>query len=254
MKTAISATVLTKNSEKHIRRCLESLRAFDEVLVLDNGSTDQTMIWAREYPNVKVVEHPFIGFGPLKRKAVDFAKNDWIFSIDSDEAVTPKLLEEIAQLDLNDATQVFKLPRDNYYKDEHIKACGWYPDLLVRLFNRRHTNFDEAMIHEQVVIRPNSQLKKLRGSISHFAFDRAGQLIEKMQKYSELYAETTTEKSSLSKAVVRSLIAFIKSYFIKRGFLYGYKGLVISVSNANGTFFKYLKAYERQYEKKHRKS
>jgi glycosyltransferase involved in cell wall biosynthesis len=237
---------LTKNSEKYLKESLDSLVEFDEVLILDNGSTDKTVEIALTYSNVKVVISEFIGFGALKNLAVESAKNDWILSIDSDEILSKALLKEIKRADLKDINSIYLIRRLNHYRRKTIRCCGWYPDIVPRLFNRRHTSFTDAMVHESVIVQKESKKIELKGEILHYPFDSVEDLIDKMQRYSSLYAKESSKSSSPLKALFRATFAFFKNYFLQKGFLYGFEGLLISVSNANGVFYKYMKLYERE--------
>ena len=245
MADNISVTILTRNSAKYLAECLGALAAFNEVVVLDNGSTDETMEIARRFPNVSLHEHPFIGFGPMKNLAVDWASNDWILSIDSDEVLTPELVREILALDLDDAVY-YTIERDNYYHGRLIRACGWADDRVHRLFNRRRTRFDDRLIHEGIVPGEGMRPSMLRGRMKHYTFDDASQLVHKMQQYSTLWAEENRgrRRTTPSGALLSGLATFFKSYLLQKGWRYGYEGLLISISNANGAFYKYIKLYE----------
>ncbi|HOL65523.1 MAG TPA: glycosyltransferase family 2 protein [Accumulibacter sp.] len=242
---SISVTILTRNSEKYLPRCLDALTGFDEVIVLDNGSTDSTLRLVTGYANVRLIEHPFIGFGPLKNLAVSSARNEWILSVDSDEIVTAKLLDELRTLDLADERAVYSIARDNYYNGRLVRCCGWRPDRVMRLFCRRHTRFNDLRVHESLLVKPDTRLRQLRGTLQHFPYASAAELIDKMQKYSTLYAEQNSKRSSPAKAFFRAAFAFIRNYIFQKGFLCGYEGLLISVSNAVGVFYKYIKLYEK---------
>ncbi len=245
MQTKISVTILTKNSQKYIKECLESLRDFDEIIVLDNGSSDETIEIAKSFENVKLIEHKFIGFGALKNLAIEKAKNEWILSIDSDEILSSKLLESIKNLELKDKNIVYEISRLNHYRKKPIKCCGWYPDRVLRLFNRKYTKFSDVLVHESLIKKDDTQVEKLNGFLLHYPFENATELIEKMQRYSTLYAKESKKKSTPTKAFFRATFAFFKNYILQRGFLCGYEGLLISISNANGVFYKYIKLYEK---------
>ncbi len=250
MVERISVTILTKNSERYLARCLDALAEFDEILIVDNGSSDATLEIAARYHNVRVVEHEFTGFGPLKNFAVKEAKNDWIFSVDSDEVATPKLIDSIKELSFKDIENIYTVERLNHYRQKPVKCCGWYPDEVMRLFNRRFTSFSDAMVHESLIVPDGAKIVKLKGELLHYPFDSVESLIAKMQSYSTLYAEGSDKPSSPAKAFFRAAFAFFRNYILQRGFLCGYEGLLISVSNANGVFYKYMKLYERRREKK----
>lgn len=241
---SISVTILTKNSQKYIEEVLSSLAAFNEVVIYDTGSTDNTLGIARQFPNATIYQKTFRGFGPTHNDASSIAKNDWILSIDSDEVVTPKMSQEILSLKL-DERNVYSFPRDNFYNGKWIKWCGWYPDRQIRLYNRTKTHFSDAQVHE-AIIAENMNLVPLAGSFIHYSYETLSDFLTKMQTYSDLFAKQYCgkKKSSPWKAISHGLYAFFKSYFIKKGFLGGYEGFVISSYNANTAFYKYLKLYE----------
>jgi glycosyltransferase involved in cell wall biosynthesis len=240
----ISVVMLTKDSSGYLADSLKALKSFNEIIVLDNGSMDDTVEIARSFGNVKLHKHEFIGFGPLKQLAVSLASNDWILSIDSDEIVGEKLREEILQLAL-DKESVYAIRRDNYYGKRLVRCCGWDNDYVLRLFHRGKVNFDNKQVHESLLMG-DAKVHKLKNSMQHYSFNSAEELINKMQHYSTLYARENAgkKKSSAWKALSRSCFAFIKNYIFQKGFLYGYEGLLISISNANGVFYKYIKLLE----------
>lgn len=239
----ISVTILAKNSEKHLREVLNALSAFDEVLIYDNGSTDSTLNIAQQFPNVKIERGAFLGFGPSHNKASSLAKYDWILSIDSDEIVTQELLEEIRSLKL-DGRSAYTVPRKNFYNGKWIKGCGWYPDRVTRLYNRKQTCFSDAQVHESIRIE-GMQTIPLDNPLIHYSYDSTEQFLAKMQSYSTLFAQQNAgKKSSLTKAIVHAWAAFFKSYFIKKGIFDGREGFIISLYNANTAFYKYLKLAE----------
>lgn len=241
----ISVTILTKNSERHIRKCLESVKDFPEIIILDNGSSDNTIDICNEFDNVRVFKNEFIGFGPLKNLAASYAANDWILSLDSDEVLTYELMKEIKEI-IPESQNVYFFKRLNFYKNKPVKCCGWYPDHVLRLYNRKSTCFNQNLVHESIVC---DKLKKIRLNnwIEHYSYDSIYELMEKMQKYSELYAEENhnIKNSSPLKAVSRAIFCFIKNYFFRKGIFCGYRGFLISVFNSCNVFFKYLKLYEK---------
>lgn len=251
-KLPISACILVKNAQKHIKECLENLQDFDEIILLDNESSDDTLKIAhdfnKEYKNLKIYQSKFIGFGPLKNLAISYAKNEWIFSIDSDEVLEKGCLNYLKDFFSKaiDEKTILALPRKNLYKKEWIKACGWYPDYVTRIFNKNYTKFNNNLVHESVIVPKNSNFKKLEFGVKHYAFENASSLLKKLDRYTELYAEQNKGKkhTSILKAILHGFFSFFKNYLLKKGFLYGYKGLLISTCNALGSFLKYLKLYE----------
>jgi len=245
----ISVTILTKNSARHLFQALDSVRAFDEVVMLDSGSTDDTLAIARQFPNVRVHFTQFKGFGPLHNKAAALARNDWIFSLDSDEVMTPELVHEVTSLAL-DPHSVYSVAMHNYYNGRWIRSCGWYPDRHVRLFHRGKTRFTEDEVHEKVITNGFREMA-LAGPVKHYSFSCVADFLTKAQFYSDLFAQQYRGKksSSLGKAVRHGVGAFVKSFFLKRGFLDGREGFIISVSSFQVTYYKYLKLLETNGKK-----
>lgn len=244
----LSVTVLTKNSQKYLREVLSALEIFEEVLIYDTGSKDQTLEIANQFPNVVVYKGPFIGFGPTHNAASNFARNDWILSIDSDEVMTSELVDEIRKLHLTRGC-VYSFPRHNEYRGKWIRWCGWHPDRQIRLYNRLDTRFTEAQVHEAVDAYHLQEIP-LISPLRHYSYDRIDDFLLKMQSYSSLFAQQYQGKksSSFSKAIAHGCYAFFKSYLLKRGFLGGKEGFEISFYNANTAFYKYLKLAEANQE------
>lgn len=244
MLAKISVTILAKNAQKTLFECLKSVEKFDEVILLDNQSSDETIEIAKQFGNVKIYQNEFIGFGALKNLAISYAKNDWILSLDSDEVLEENLIEEIASMQLCEG-EYYSFLRKNFYQGEWIKGCGWHPDWVKRIFNKKEICFDDALVHEGLKIPKSFKERRLKGAIKHYSFEDISHLLDKMQRYSSLWAAQHTHRSSSPfGASMRGLWVFLRNYFFKRGFLYGYKGFVISICNALGAFFKYMKLYE----------
>lgn len=238
----ISLCILAKNAQETLGATLDSAKSFSEIVFLDTGSTDQTLIIAENYPNVKIFQIPFKGFGPLRNEAAAKAKNDWILALDCDEVLSPPLLREIAALSL-DPTYAYSIPRHNFYNGKQIKGCGWHPEQVVRLYHRKQTHFSDSLVHEALIAQ---SVQKLRSPLLHTPFRSTAEFLAKMQHYSTLFASQnqSRKKSSFTRAVFHGLFAFVRSYFLKRGIFDGKEGLIISLYNANTTFYKYIKLDE----------
>lgn len=249
MLSKISVTILAKNAQSTLRECLESVREFDEVILLDNKSTDQTQEIAKEFPNVRIYESEFIGFGALKNLAISYAKNDWILSLDSDEVLEDRLIEEIRGMEFQRG-KYYSILRKNHYRGVWIKGCGWHPDWVKRIFNKNEIEFKNDLVHEGLEISKEfEEIKLEEGGILHYSFSCISDLLEKLQRYSSLWATQNSHKtSSPLKAMLRGCWTFIRNYFFKRGFLYGYQGFIISICNGLGAFFKYMKLYENSLQ------
>ncbi|EIN8667805.1 glycosyltransferase, partial [Campylobacter coli] len=249
----ISVIIIVKNAEQTLLECLNSLKDFDEIILLNNESTDNTLNIANEFKkdfaNLHIYHSAFIGFGALKNLALSYAKNDWILSIDADEVLENECIKELKNLELQE-DNIIALSRKNLYKGEWIKACGWSPDYVLRIFNKNFTRFNDNLVHESLVLPSNVKKIHLKNGLRHYAFRDISHLIDKMQYYSSLWAKQNIhKKSGVLKANLRAFWTFFRNYFLKNGFLYGYEGFTISVCNALGTFFKYMKLYELQKQK-----
>ena len=241
----ISVAIIVKNGEKYLPQCLAALRSFGDIILLDNGSTDRTLEIASEFENVKVRNSEFIGFGPLKNLAAGHAENDWILSLDCDEILPAELLCEINGAGLDEKC-VYRFSRRSYFNKKWIKGCGWHPDKILRLYNKKRTAFNENQVHESVVVKPDMRVVDLKGFIKHFPYHNVDELLDKARFYASLYARQFRgrKKSSPFKAVVRGTAAFLKSYFLRKGLLDGYEGFVISFSQGFAAFMKYIELYE----------
>jgi glycosyltransferase involved in cell wall biosynthesis len=228
MIDSISAVIITKDAAVTLTDTLNSLKSFQEVIILDNGSQDNTETIARQYKNVSFHIDTFDGFGLTKNKAVHLSKNDWVLSLDADESVSDELLASIQQ---------WKIA---------IYYGGWGNDKLVRLFNRKRFLFNDNCVHESVVVSHDGKQIPLNGVLKHNAVQEMGQFLSKVNRYSELRHKDLLEKNkvpSLLMILLKVKFAFFRSYILQAGILEGWRGLVIAYSNANGVFFKYMKAY-----------
>ena len=246
MKQPLSAVIITHNEEKNLRECLASLcDLVDEIVVVDSSSTDQTQAIAREFGAVIQVKNDWPGFGAQKNRAVSLAKNDWILSIDADERVTPELAKEIADLlKTQPQCQSYEIPRSSWYCGRFIKHSGWYPDYVLRLFNRQTAKFSMDLVHERVL--PSGAVGQLNSPLLHYSFQDFSHVLTKMDRYSSASAEQLYllgKNSNLPKALAHGLWAFVRTYVLRAGFLDGAQGFALAVSNAEGTYYRYLKLW-----------
>jgi glycosyltransferase involved in cell wall biosynthesis len=241
----ISITILVKNSEETLEKTLNSTISFPEVLLLDTGSTDSTVEIAKRYPNVKICEAPFQGFGKTHNVATNLASHDWIFSLDSDEVLSEELIKELQEKTL-DSECVYAVRRKNFLYGKEIKGCsGWHPDWIVRLYNRTKTSFDDAEVHEKIIVG-SLRKENLSHTMSHVPYRKVSDFLNKMQSYTDLFAKQNKDRkqSSMMKAIIHGWATFIKSYILKKGFTQGEAGFLISAYNGHVAFYKYLKLKE----------
>lgn len=246
----ISVVVLAKNNQDTIKKTLESLQNFSDVVVYDNGSTDNTLKIVSQFSNVNLIQGEFKGFGWTKNHAVSFTKNEWVLIIDSDEVVDNELFEFLQTTKL-DSNTVYKLNFKAFYKDIQVKYCGWNNQKIKRLYNKKTTSYNMNDVHEDIVTK-DLKIEELPGNVEHYSYHTISQFIIKADHYSTLFAKNNAGKksSSPSKAFFNASYSFIKTYIFKRGFLDGYIGLVIAFSHMVTNFYKYIKLYEMNQELK----
>ena len=244
----ITAVVIAYNDAPNMRRCLDSLRWVDEIVVVDSHSTDGTTEICQEYTD-KVFHYPFEGFGALRNQAMTHATHDWIFSLDTDEWVTPEIQEEILSLlSGNPLAQAYFVPRRNYFLGRWIKHCGWYPDYRQpQLFHKAHMRYREDLVHEGFEVTGKTGV--LQSSIEQIPFRNIDQYWWKMDRYSTLRAEVMNQEGRHFHAhqlLSHPLFTFLKMFVFRGGILDRKPGLILSVLYAYYTFVKYAKLWELQ--------
>ncbi|MDD5159213.1 MAG: glycosyltransferase family 2 protein [Sulfuricurvum sp.] len=246
----VSCVMIVKNGTRTIRKTLESLREFDDVVVYDNGSTDGTQAIAREYSNVHLIEGEFDGFGTTKNRAAGYAKYDWILSIDSDEEVDTELMKTLKN-DTFDTNTVYLINSLAYYKEIPIRHSGWNNQKVRRFYHKKTTAFNDNFVHERIMDE-GMKTALLNGNMKHYSYMSISDFIVKLDRYSTLFATDNVGKKSSSpaKAFFNGLYSFFRTYILKRGFLDGYAGLIIAFSHMATNFYKYIKLYEMNLEQK----
>ena len=245
MPAGVSVVIITLNAASTLQNTLEAVKCFENVVVYDNGSSDDTVRIASSYPNVSLHQGDFLGFGPTKRHAVSLAKYDWILSLDADEAPSPELIQSIT-IWVNNASpnDLGEILRENWMMDQPVHYSGWGKDWLIRLFDRRSHNFNNAMVHEAISVNSVSRVQRLSGTIKHTAVTDLSQFLEKINRYSNIRANSgKLKRYSVLAIFLKAVFAFLRTYFLQQGWRDGWRGLVIAVSNANGVFWKYMKNF-----------
>ncbi len=242
-RPAYSAVIITRDAATTLPRCLGALRRVPEVVVYDNGSTDETREIARGHPNVRLLEGPFEGFGPTKNRAVAAARHDWILSLDADEFVNEALLDAIeAWLATAESRAVAELLRRNHFLGRPVRVAGLGRDWLVRVFNRRYHRFREVAVHEGVAVAPGAPVTRLRPAFEHQNTTSVSQYLRKLDLYSELYARAHRDKRlPLPLIVLRAGWAFVQAYLLQAGFTAGWRGLTLALGRFYVVYFKFIK-------------
>jgi glycosyltransferase involved in cell wall biosynthesis len=242
----LSVILITRNEEANLADCLASLEGIaQQIVVVDTNSTDSTLEIAKNHGAVISQPADWPGFGPQKNRALDLATCEWVLSLDADERLTSALRSEILTAIHHSAhVDCFAIPRLSWYCGRFIRHSGWNPDYVDRLFKRGTARFSDDLVHERLI--HNGQVAKLENPMLHFSFMNFSQVLQKIDRYSTASAEQAFAKGRRStplKAILHGLWAFIRTYFIRAGFLDGYQGLALALSNAEGSYYRYMKIW-----------
>lgn len=243
----LSVIIITKNEAHDIQECLESVNWADEIIVVDAGSSDNTLSLVKNYTDKVYVAADWQGFGVQKNRALAYATGDWILSLDADERVSAELRVEIENAIKQNDLVVFTLPRLSSYCGRFIHHSGWWPDRVARLFKRGQARFSDDLVHERLLY--NVRAGQLREPLQHITYQNLDEVLLKINQYSTLGAQNAYnrgKRGSLSAAIGHGVWAFIRTYFVRAGFLDGAEGVMLAVSNAEATYYRYLKLYYLQ--------
>jgi len=245
-KVPLSVAIITKNEERNIRGCLESVAFADQIVVVDSGSVDATLAIAAEF-GCDIYREGWHGFGPQKQMAIDYCRRPWVLVLDADERIPPGTAEIITKIvasgDGNAAG--FSFPRKNFFQGRWIKHAGWWPDRIVRLFRKESGRMTQVAVHEAVDI--DGPIQALEAPIEHFTESSLTQILQKIDKYSTLgarEAHAAGKRSTPCSAFFRAALTFLQDYFLRLGILDGRQGLTLAVTDSVNKFFKYAKLSE----------
>ena len=245
----ISVYIIAFNEVDKIRDCINSVLWADEIIVADSHSTDGTSEIAKAL-GATVVNILFNGYGDLRNQAISHCKNDWIFSLDSDERCTDEVRDEIIKIIDNAMLDIYRVPRKNFFMGRWIKHSGWYPNFRQpQLFKNGKMSYTLDSVHEGYISHSDKKIGTIDNIIWQFPFKNTEEVMYKANRYSSLGVLKLQEKGvngTVLKAFLHGFWSFIKHYIFKLGFMDGGPGFVIAFGNFEGTFYKYIKLTEAQ--------
>ena len=240
----ISAVIITLNEERNIERCLRSLSGIvEEIIVVDSFSKDKTEEICRSF-NARFIQQSFLGHIQQKNFAIDQATCNWVLSLDADEALSDELRTSILALKSNVSFDGYRMNRLTNYCGHWVKHCGWYPDTKLRLVKKTEARWTGVNPHDRLEMNANKETGWLSGDLLHYSYYTKDDHLRQIEYFGDIAARELFQqggKSSWLKIVLKTIAQFIKSFFIKRGFLDGKTGFVISRLSAYATFRKYVK-------------
>jgi len=249
----ISAVIITYNEEANIERCLDSLEGTaDEVLVVDSFSSDRTADICKS-KGVDFIQHPFDGHIEQKNYALSCASNDYVLSLDADEALSEELIQSIQAAKQDWTEDGYSVNRLTNYCGKWIRHCGWYPDTKIRLWDRSKGHWGGVNPHDHVVMDEPIRIRHLSGDLLHYSYPTIRDHISQINSFSDIAARAAFEKGRQSNLALdiclNPTLTFFKKYFLKLGLFDGYEGFVISISTAYGKFLKYIKLRELERQR-----
>ena len=246
-KIPVSVVVICKNEYAQINNCIKTALLFtDDVIVYDSGSTDGTQQLVKN-AGARLIEGEWLGFGLTKRKATALAKYDWILNLDADELPDTSLQQSLQTISFNDPRIVYRLKFKNFLGDKELRFGEWGNDKHIRIYNRQKVNWNDAPVHESLVLEPGIQVRDLPGSVLHYTVKNVADYAAKTIRYGLLNAEKYQQagkQSSNFKIYLAPVFAFVKYYVFFLGFLDGMAGLTCARMTAHYTFLKYARLKE----------
>lgn len=248
-KLPLTVAIIARNAGAQIGPCLASAAFADEVLVVDSGSTDDTVEVCLRH-GARVESKEWLGFGRQKQHAVSIAKNDWVLCLDADERVTEELSREIRKALAGRRYHAYRMPRRNRFLGRWLAHGEGYPDWSLRLFHRAYAGWSNDDVHEAVLT--TAEVGRLDGDLLHDSAEEIATYLDKQNRYSSLHARALYDqgvRGSYLRLLASPLVRFVKFYVLRLGFLDGGPGFAHVVIGCNNTFQKYLKLIELEKRK-----
>ncbi|AKD03125.1 glycosyltransferase family 2 protein [Pontibacter korlensis] len=253
MPVKLSVVIITYNEERNIARCLESVkRVADEIVVVDSFSKDRTKEICLGY-GARFIEHPFGGHIEQKNYALTQATYNHVLSLDADETLTPELEQAVLTAKNNWEADAYSMNRLTNYCGKWIHHSGWYPDTKVRLFDRTKAVWGGENPHDKIILDKGASLQHLRGDLLHYSYYSVSQHLGQINKFTDASSNAMIRGGKtvfLPMVIIKPLFRFFRAYVLKRGFLDGPEGFIISVSSAVSVYYKYVKLYMHNRQQK----
>ena len=240
MKT-ISIIIIVKNGEEFIERALKSSVWANEIIVLDSGSTDRTLEIAKKYTNNIHKSSSWPGFGKQRQNAQKLSTSDWIFMLDADEEISEDLQKSVKKI-INKEPKIYQINRLSKAFGCEVRHSGWFPDWINRIYPNNLTTYNDALVHETLIIPENHKPLKISGILYHDTYKSMKDYYQKMSLYIDAWSTQNVSKKTggLFIGILRGYWAFIKMYFIKLGFLDGAIGFTLALLRYETTVMKYV--------------
>lgn len=243
-QSLLSVIIITKNAEAHIQNCLNSVHFADEIIIIDANSTDKTASLCQQFDKKVIFSatDDWQGFGVQKNRALAKAHGKWVLSIDADERVSQALQEEILAVIQHTTHSAFRILRHSQFMGRWMKH-SWSNDYVTRLFKRENARFTDDVVHEQLQILQGT-IGTIQTPLWHYSFRTLEEVLDKMNHYSSASAQirfAQGKRVNLTQAILHGLWTFLRFYIFKLGFLDGQQGFILAISNAEGSYYRYLK-------------
>lgn len=244
----ISAVIAAYNEEKNIKRCLDSVSFASEIIVIDSMSTDKTAKICR-LAGAKVYPVKFKSFSQVKGLGLKKAKSEYVFVIDADEAASPQLASCLKALAENGGSaDAYEIKRENFFLGKVIRHCGWGRDYQIRFFKKGKARYDGKIVHENLVV--DGVLGRIDEPLLHYTYPDSASYFEKVNRYTTLQAARDVNKMPLLKMLYAPFFRFFRMYFLKLGFLDGFRGFILCIYSAFTDFIRFAKAVELKRRRK----
>ncbi|HRD71295.1 MAG TPA: glycosyltransferase family 2 protein [Legionella sp.] len=242
----LSVIIIAKNEALSIKRCLQSVSFADEIIVLDSGSTDDTVAIAKQFTNhVYTTDWP--GYGVQKQRALLKATGDWVLNLDADETVSPELQRIIKEAMASGEAEAYRVAIQMVFYNQVLKYSA-SPKRHIRLFKRANAAYSTDIVHEKIILPPGTRIGKIKEAIRHHSFQDISHVLYKLNKYSSYSAKTRIEmhkKTGFIRTCISTGWMFGRCFILQRGFLDGKLGFLFALFSAQGTFYRGMKQIYR---------